>query len=1812
MGGDRLDSGSKVRSLNVSAMTYNYSVLTRRLVLAFLAALTLSHAAHAQSSTTTARSPGAPAGSYKLGDADTVNLFNGNLNYYLPLADVGGRGEARAELGVVIENQLDMKETDLGDGRLQHEYSNRVPDPLALVGRVRLDSSAVQTNESCDTSGDRYVTYRASVVYVEPDGTEHALRDRIYHSTPINVCSAAGANLGNVFESTSGDFITFVADANLNAADGCNTGGCPTVNGYLFFRGGAKARVEGGYVMWLQDRNGNKIEYQYEADPNNLGGQRLNKVIDSLGRDVNIRYDFVEEPYGRHTRITYKGFGGDDRIIRISRESDLQSILRATQTYDSTVIPGLSGIERPDPNNSIVLTGAFASPDYVKAIWLPDGRKYSFRYNVLGQLARVDLPTGGAVEYDFADVARLPFDPYVGTPGPVTNRVSEKRIYDGGGALVSRTVFSIPASYTQGVIPAQRGGVVRDVELFDGLGGRLGKSRHYFYGAPDANYGLLVPWWHGREFRSETFDADGATMLRVAESDWRQRAPSWCGTVWPCSANPAETAPTNNPFLVESKTTLVDGNLVSKVSAANPSLGISDPNSWAFDAYNNQTDSWQYDYGTSQPGALLKHVHTSYINNVTPPSQGSLYLSSLTDTTSVYAVDSGQERMAASTQTVYDEYGLYPLFTYGTVTGWQEPGGVRGNPTTVRRWLDTTGGWIETHARFDQLGNPRQSLDAMGRLTETKYDDHFTDNTDHHTFAFPTQVTSPVPDAAGTGHGSPSAFVTHALYDYQSGLVKTSTDVNGQITTYDYNDPSNPLVIDPLDRIRKVTGPDGGWTSFDYGLGDTADTRYVKTTTVLDETRSVGFYTFYDGLGRNVRSFSPKAGGLWVVADTQYDGAGRVSRVSKPYETNQSPNPAAGVNPAGNWVTTLYDALGRAYKITTADGSVAQTSYYGNTVTVTDAALRKRKIVSDAMGRLTQVVEDPGSLNFTTAYKYDVLGNLREVDQGPEGHPELTHQHRYYAYDSLSRLVLSRNPEQDANTDLVLKDASGTTITDPVTGNGQWSTKTEYNADGSVKAKTDARGIKIGYSYDGLGRLYQRMYTPTPGKTLPAGTYAETPAVDYYYDGAGLTSAPANSLGRLTRVSSSVSEMRYTGFDAVGRVTSSEQVVDGQTYSMPSYVYNLSGSLVSQVYPSGRVVKNDYDNAGKLSVVSGQAAGQAWKPYASDFDYSLTDAGATSRVKLGNGRWESTIYNKRLQPTTVGLGVAQGGTELMKLDYNYGATDNNGNIKTQTITVPTSGASTGFSATQSYGYDGLNRLTSAAETSGGQASWRQTFDYDQFGNRMMIRTGQTPTTPDLVGDDPVISTVNNRVAPRSGELYQYDATGNMTVDRAGNGYSFDGENMQASYTNAALGQVTSGQYSYDGDGRRVKKVTSAETTVFVYNAFGQMVAEYSTATPQAATPTTYVTSDPLGSPRVSTDNAGQVKARHDYLPFGEELSSYSGRANHAEYRADSVRQRFGGYQRDDENGLDYAGARYYASKVGRFTSVDPLMASASTTNPQTFNRYSYALNNPYRYVDPTGMEATGDGWGPDDYFTSTNATLDDLYAQEQAEREAARQQQQQQQTQTQQTGQQNQQQGQAPQQVTPEQALAMASQALAGFQNEHDQQAVNQAISDAQDAAGNYTALGMILTFEFRRPGDNSRFQPALNNLDATDGFHITTNPDTHVTAPTTRQNVFDGRRSLSPVRDDNGREMSVAQYFRANPDVRAITSGGMIFLGQGFFAQDRDGRAKSMLHETVVHKGFGRDDREFDSQGRRPDGSRNINSIIDRYYRRREPSPIN
>ena len=208
--------------------------------------------------------------------------------------------------------------------------------------------------------------------------------------------------------------------------------------------------------------------------------------------------------------------------------------------------------------------------------------------------------------------------------------------------------------------------------------------------------------------------------------------------------------------------------------------------------------------------------------------------------------------------------------------------------------------------------------------------------------------------------------------------------------------------------------------------------------------------------------------------------------------------------------------------------------------------------------------------------------------------------------------------------------------------------------------------------------------------------------------------------------------------------------------------------------------------------------------------------------------------------------------------------------------------------------------------------------------------------------------------------FAFVAAGNTTRDPHLRKFTYDAENKQTKVeTVNSSGAVTGtiGEYFYDGDGRRVKKIAYSnnqvtETTVFVYNASSRLVAEYSTIlnpTPQVA----YLTNDHLGSPRINTNENGKVTARHDYRPYGEEVAERT----HAQYVGDTIRKQFTQYERDNETDLDFAQARYFCSSSGRFSTPDPLGASANPARPQSWHRYIYSYNNPLRFTDPTGMIA---------------------------------------------------------------------------------------------------------------------------------------------------------------------------------------------------------------------------------------------------------------
>jgi RHS repeat-associated protein len=251
--------------------------------------------------------------------------------------------------------------------------------------------------------------------------------------------------------------------------------------------------------------------------------------------------------------------------------------------------------------------------------------------------------------------------------------------------------------------------------------------------------------------------------------------------------------------------------------------------------------------------------------------------------------------------------------------------------------------------------------------------------------------------------------------------------------------------------------------------------------------------------------------------------------------------------------------------------------------------------------------------------------------------------------------------------------------------------------------------------------------------------------------------------------------------------------------------------------------------------------------------------------------------------------------------------------------------------------------------------------YDRFGNRWQ-QNGSNSFLATFTGNNPGNPQNNNRM-----DGYSYDAAGNLMNDGA-HSYTNDAENR--------LTKVDSGNtatYIYDADGRRVQETTTvgpgfdpAGTNIFAYDQSGRLIQKLdssgglffigniyaggrhlATVGGQTASGgTTFSHPDWLGTERLRTNWAAAVSESCSSLPFGDALTCSGG---------DISPLHFTGKERDPESGLDYFGARYNSSSTGRFMSPDPANAGASNEDPQSWNGYAYAGNNPSFYTDPDGM-----------------------------------------------------------------------------------------------------------------------------------------------------------------------------------------------------------------------------------------------------------------
>jgi RHS repeat-associated protein len=247
------------------------------------------------------------------------------------------------------------------------------------------------------------------------------------------------------------------------------------------------------------------------------------------------------------------------------------------------------------------------------------------------------------------------------------------------------------------------------------------------------------------------------------------------------------------------------------------------------------------------------------------------------------------------------------------------------------------------------------------------------------------------------------------------------------------------------------------------------------------------------------------------------------------------------------------------------------------------------------------------------------------------------------------------------------------------------------------------------------------------------------------------------------------------------------------------------------------------------------------------------------------------------------------------------------------------------------------------------------YAYDPAGNRW----SQTipSTCSGCTGPQPQYSFgTNNRITSASGILY--DAVGNVINDGLGHTYTYDAENRMITVNGGTQA------YFYDAFGRTTQTIYGGNTYSKIYGlkgrtevqvvgttwmlselyigSTGDYLGNYSNNT------TYFAHNDQVGTRRRYTDASGNIVQTCTSLPFGDGLScTGSGTQSPTS---------FAGQDLDPNTGLIRFPMRNYSTAQGRWMHPDPAgLAAVDPTNPQTWNRYTYVLNNPEILIDPLGL-----------------------------------------------------------------------------------------------------------------------------------------------------------------------------------------------------------------------------------------------------------------
>jgi len=655
---------------------------------------------------------------------------------------------------------------------------------------------------------------------------------------------------------------------------------------------------------------------------------------------------------------------------------------------------------------------------------------------------------------------------------------------------------------------------------------------------------------------------------------------------------------------------------------------------------------------------------------------------------------------------------------------------------------------------------------------------------------------------------------------------------------------------------------------------------------------------FYNKYGQPLRTITSGFDGTLVFSDQEYIN-GKLTYDSDPYFKGGTPLNYRNYEYLHDNLFKVEDLNG--YNTSETYGAVSIANYYD----VNNTLIKSSESEQNFLGQLIRSSDAGGDIT----YQYFSNGKPKSVSYNQST--------TTFEYDAAGNATVINDP----NAGQILK---------------------TYDSFGRLIHQIDEKQINAQYQYDDLGRIISVEYPDINEVT----TYAYDNAVNFE------TSNPPTTLGLIAEISLNAENFTHNyeyQYDKYNREAKTIENINTLEFS-EKYSYDPNSRLIHKEFPSGLGINYGYNAQGYLNIINANDDKTIWEKSSSNcYDQ-------TTQFELSSGKI-SVSHSYDAYGSLNNINAVANSTSIQDLTYNFD--EFTGNLMSRMDEV--------FQTGEVFTYDNLDRLLTytTIDNSNNPTSTTKYNTYDVNGN-ISFKTDvgnyfygtEKPNAVKSI-QNPVslpnealqttsynhfnkISTINHSTKSKNLQYYY-----NSSQQRALTVYT-DGGNYREKY-------FTQGNYElelYNGQSRGLNYIYSPDGLVCVIEDDGnQQITSYN-----------YLLNDHLGSLYAIVDEDGtykQVSGQSQIFsfdPWGNRRSylDWSQACSTTEFLLD---RGFTGHQMLDEFGIIEMNGRIYDPQIARFFSPDPYIQAPNFS--QSHNRYSYVMNNPLKYTDPSGYWA---GW----------------------------------------------------------------------------------------------------------------------------------------------------------------------------------------------------------------------------------------------------------